>query len=59
MSEKDKPSQDVADAGSVKTSTAKSSGAKTAPQSREDRLADALRANLRRRKSAARKSKPD
>ncbi|MBO9418135.1 hypothetical protein J7481_01405 [Labrenzia sp. R4_2] len=59
MSEKDKPSQDVADAGSVKVSTAKSSGAKTPPQSREDRLAEALRANLRRRKSAAHKSKTD
>jgi len=34
---------------------ARRNAAKAAPQSREDRLAEALRANLRRRKAAAKK----
>ncbi|MGS4884941.1 hypothetical protein [Roseibium sp. MB-4] len=59
MSEKDKPSQDVAKQETGASAASKPGGAKTLPQSREDRLAEALRANLRRRKSAARKSKAD
>ncbi len=59
MSEKDKKSQDLAE-GDAKTAASRPrSSQKNDGQSREDRLAEALRANLRRRKSAARKSKAD
>lgn len=44
-------------AGSSAKTVASASGAKT--QSREERLAEALRANLRRRKSAAKERKAE
>jgi hypothetical protein len=59
MSEKDKTGQGPA-SGNPKPPVAEDSGGqRIEKQSREDRLAEALRANLRRRKSAARRAKAD
>jgi|GEM_PF-6433116 len=67
MSEKDKTSQDLGEgrpAASGRAGEAAGAGSKAAHtaskgQSRDDRLAEALRANLRRRKTAARKPKAE
>jgi hypothetical protein len=59
MSEKDQKDQTVEGGNSNAAKERKAPGAKPAAPSREDRLADALRANLRRRKSAAKARKED
>ncbi|MCX2723583.1 hypothetical protein [Roseibium salinum] len=59
MSEKDQQDQRV-DAGRGTAADANDkAGEKGSGKSREDRLAEALRANLRRRKSAAKSRKED
>ncbi|MBG6145389.1 hypothetical protein IWQ51_003530 [Labrenzia sp. EL_142] len=59
MSEKDQKGQSVDDSGANSSQDSNVSKAKPGSPSRDDRLAEALRANLRRRKSAARARKQD
>jgi hypothetical protein len=58
MSEKDQKGQPVDEAKSKSVGAGGEGAQKNRPAAREDRLAEALRANLRRRKSAA-KSRQD
>lgn len=57
MSEKEQKDQSVDPAEDTRDGTARKSGEAPDRKSREDRLAEALRANLRRRKSAAKTRK--
>ena len=59
MSEKEPKDQPVDAARRVETTSARGAGGKATAKSKEDRLAEALRANLRRRKSAAKSRKDD
>ncbi|WP_029064079.1 hypothetical protein [Labrenzia sp. DG1229] len=59
MSEKDQKGQSVDDNSANSSEDSDVSKAKPGSPSRDDRLAEALRANLRRRKSAARARKQD
>ncbi|WP_269583266.1 hypothetical protein [Roseibium sp. Sym1] len=57
MSEKDQKGQPVDEAKSRSAGAGSEGAQKNRPAAREDRLAEALRANLRRRKSAAKSRK--
>ncbi|MEP1931479.1 MAG: hypothetical protein ABJN98_01225 [Roseibium sp.] len=57
MSEKDEKNQSVEPALSQKPQNGPGPASSAAAEKREARLAEALRSNLRRRKSAAKKSK--
>ncbi|WP_299479309.1 hypothetical protein [uncultured Roseibium sp.] len=59
MSEKDHKSQELGKDDKRADSDQRNGGQKTPAPSREDRLAEALRANLRRRKSAAKTRQKD
>jgi len=59
MNEKEPKDQSVGAGTEQVDGKAGKSGGKPAGGSREDRLAEALRANLRRRKSAAKSRKDD
>ncbi|MEM9630366.1 MAG: hypothetical protein AAGA50_03510 [Pseudomonadota bacterium] len=57
MSEKDKQEQPVASERESKAAAGGKSASKEKKPTKEERLAEALRANLRRRKSAAKSRK--
>ncbi|MBN9669484.1 hypothetical protein [Roseibium aggregatum] len=59
MSEKDQTDQSLETAAGKPAAAAGETPAKGGAASREDRLAEALRANLRRRKTAAKARKDD